>query len=333
MKSVILTSAAVLALSSTLPTVALAASPNSNSAAANKTAQEAAAKKAADEAAKKAATEAAAKKAADEAAKKAAEQAAAKKAAEQAAERAAQDAVKKAAEEAAARAAQEEAAKKAADQASKKAAEGAALKAAEKAAADAASQAAKKAAEEAAAKAAEEEAKKAASYVCGGSNVSFGATAAGACSTQADNDFVGGKEGLAVNKLNMFGQTDWQYLAKFNDGGKSEGGQAGLFTVSGLGKSSGSWSVSGDALKTFANFMIVTKAGDAFSAYLFSGGAGEAGTWSTWNAKDLSHMSFYARGTNVTAPVPEPAEWILMLSGLGVVGWIANRRRARTTAA
>jgi hypothetical protein len=41
----------------------------------------------------------------------------------------------------------------------------------------------------------------------------------------------------------------------------------------------------------------------------------------------------YGGGFYYTAPVPEPAEWAMMLSGLGLVGWIARRRRGATAPA
>jgi hypothetical protein len=35
----------------------------------------------------------------------------------------------------------------------------------------------------------------------------------------------------------------------------------------------------------------------------------------------------YATTPPVTVPVPEPETWALMLGGLGVVAWLARRRR------
>ena len=42
--------------------------------------------------------------------------------------------------------------------------------------------------------------------------------------------------------------------------------------------------------------------------------------------------SSYLLGVSITA-VPEPSEWALMLSGLGLMGFVARRRRAAATAA
>lgn len=50
---------------------------------------------------------------------------------------------------------------------------------------------------------------------------------------------------------------------------------------------------------------------------------------------DEVRMTYAAGGgfefdnVTVAAPVPEPSEWALMAAGLGVVGWVANRRRRR----
>jgi hypothetical protein len=39
---------------------------------------------------------------------------------------------------------------------------------------------------------------------------------------------------------------------------------------------------------------------------------------------DISHFTVYG---SVTPPIPEPSTYALMLAGLGVVGWMARRRR------
>ena len=79
-------------------------------------------------------------------------------------------------------------------------------------------------------------------------------------------------------------------------------------------------------------FAISLKASDAFSLYLFDGGAEGITSieYSTLgvslNANDmpqgLSHATLL-----VTNPVPEPETYALMLAGLGLVGFMARRRR------
>jgi hypothetical protein len=78
------------------------------------------------------------------------------------------------------------------------------------------------------------------------------------------------------------------------------------------------------------SFVVAVKQGDAFTlfyyeesapvdslTYLGYGGTGFLGA-------GISHFTVY--GT-VTPPIPEPSTYALMLAGLGVVGWMARRRR------
>lgn len=61
----------------------------------------------------------------------------------------------------------------------------------------------------------------------------------------------------------------------------------------------------------------------AASVAKFNGGVG--GTNSAWTLASNGTLSF-ANGAPVAA-VPEPGEWALMLSGFGLIGFIATRRR------
>ncbi|HUG25996.1 PEP-CTERM sorting domain-containing protein [Piscinibacter sp.] len=83
-------------------------------------------------------------------------------------------------------------------------------------------------------------------------------------------------------------------------------------------------------------FAVALKAGDAFSVYLFDGGVAGLTSidYSTLGvsvnqdgqAQDLSHATLISVGP-FAAPIPEPETYALMLAGLGVVGFVARRRK------
>lgn len=85
-------------------------------------------------------------------------------------------------------------------------------------------------------------------------------------------------------------------------------------------------------------FAIALKAGNAFSLYLFNGGTTgissvnfitDGTSYTNGHAQGLSHASMYgASGINVTA-TPEPSAWVLVLSGVAVMGVIGRVRRRR----
>lgn len=80
------------------------------------------------------------------------------------------------------------------------------------------------------------------------------------------------------------------------------------------------------AIGTSMNFLYMTPGATnvaAASVAKFNGGVG--GTNSTWTLASNGTLSF-ANGAPVAA-VPEPGEWALMLSGFGLIGFIATRRR------
>ena len=52
-----------------------------------------------------------------------------------------------------------------------------------------------------------------------------------------------------------------------------------------------------------------------------------------YNATPLQNSVQYGSGNLSIAAIPEPSEWALMLSGLGLMGFVARRRRAAATAA
>jgi hypothetical protein len=86
-------------------------------------------------------------------------------------------------------------------------------------------------------------------------------------------------------------------------------------------------------------FVLALKAGDAFSLYQFDGSSVQGGISSI--SYDTLGVGFVSGGNNkehfgqglshatVYAPVPEPETYALLLAGLGVMGFIARRRRQR----
>lgn len=98
----------------------------------------------------------------------------------------------------------------------------------------------------------------------------------------------------------------------------------------GNGQTSGTWSTN-----FFVEFLVV-KASNEFVLYKLAAPA-KSGTWNTFNitnkkgvAQGLSHLAFL--GSDGFDPrggaVPEPATWALLLSGFGMVGFAARRRRS-----
>ncbi len=82
--------------------------------------------------------------------------------------------------------------------------------------------------------------------------------------------------------------------------------------------------------QSFASPLVLTlKLGQAWSAYYFANGVAAGDLAYTVNLADtrglgLSHASLF---TNVPA-VPEPQTYALMLAGLGVMGFLARRRKS-----
>jgi PEP-CTERM motif len=71
---------------------------------------------------------------------------------------------------------------------------------------------------------------------------------------------------------------------------------------------------------------LVYNGNQDFASYVgFTADAGEFITSLTFSS---SSNAFEASNFSVTAPVPEPETYALMLAGLGVIGFVARRRRA-----
>ncbi|MBU1425965.1 MAG: PEP-CTERM sorting domain-containing protein [Gammaproteobacteria bacterium] len=90
-------------------------------------------------------------------------------------------------------------------------------------------------------------------------------------------------------------------------GGNAAWGAGGFTTTAAIGSSMDFWYL------TPAGGSTVTSAAEA----MFQNAAG-ASTWTLASNGTLTYT---------VAAVPEPGEWLLMLSGLGLIGFIATRRR------
>jgi hypothetical protein len=95
----------------------------------------------------------------------------------------------------------------------------------------------------------------------------------------------------------------------------------------------GTWTLQADQNVT-ADFVFAMHASNNTGSFLFDNQevfAQAPGTWSIqWvnnggNNPDFSNLTLFAR--DITTAVPEPETYALMLAGLGVMGFVARRRR------
>jgi hypothetical protein len=102
-------------------------------------------------------------------------------------------------------------------------------------------------------------------------------------------------------------------------------------TTTGGGGTSGTWATPG-----FLVDFLAVKAGNFFVLYKLAAPT-SSGSWNTFNITnrngnplDLSHLTFFGGKDPNFDPdgtVPEPATWAMLLSGFGMVGFAARRRR------
>ena len=142
--------------------------------------------------------------------------------------------------------------------------------------------------------------------------------------------------------FDSYGTGSWSLLDKHDLG--SGFGNTGMLTFTFLQNSGtdGTWSVTNtSATDTVTlDLVLAMHAGDGGTGFLFDDQAINAGqtlngTWSIdWftgnnNANpDFSNVTMFGRDMDmITTPVPEPSEYAMLLVGLGLVGFVARRRK------
>jgi hypothetical protein len=149
-------------------------------------------------------------------------------------------------------------------------------------------------------------------------------------STVATQDFLNSSPMTVNGDGGFFDQTDWSFIGKDDSPGKK----------------SGSFDVTDYAgYETYGAWMLIFKSGNGtfLTGYLLDE-TQWTGTWTTPIAttnpagkitlRDVSHITYYARGTAPVEPIPDPVTDVpapasLALLGAGLIGMAAVRRRRR----
>lgn len=141
-----------------------------------------------------------------------------------------------------------------------------------------------------------------------------------------------------------YGSGAWTLLGK-NEGGSSTGFGllSGLnFTFDVGDGTTGTWTLTNTAPNTVAlDLVLALKAANGGAAFLFNNQSINAGQtlsgtwhidWFTGNNlanPDISNVTVFGRDFDgIAPPVPEPGEYAMLLAGLGLIAFVARRRKA-----
>lgn len=167
------------------------------------------------------------------------------------------------------------------------------------------------------------------------SDVTFASISSTACDVENYNAQSGSGGDTSGFDPVPFG-TGWTLLGKLPpaSGSNTLGGVNFTWGFTGSGDGPGTWTLMANQNVTL-DLVFAMHAGGYTGSFFFDNlslSAGNAGTWDiNWlnhggQTPDYSNLTLFAR--DITNPVPEPETYALMLAGIGMMGFMARRRRA-----